>query len=144
MIEIERKFLVISNEYHSGKVFHIQQGYICSEKNKVVRVRIRDNRAFLTLKNAMIGFARNEYEYEIPVKDAEEMLENMCRKPIIDKHRYLYEYSGHTWEIDEFHGKNEGLVIAEIELEDINEEFEKPKFIGEEVTGKPHYYNANL
>lgn len=144
MIEIERKFLVVSNEYHSKKAFHIRQGYICSEKNKVVRIRIRDNRAFLTLKNAMIGFARNEYEYEIPVKDAEEMLENMCRKPIIDKHRYLYEYSGHTWEIDEFHGKNEGLVIAEIELEDINEEFEKPKFIGEEVTGKPHYYNANL
>lgn len=144
MIEIERKFLVISNEYRSANVSHIRQGYICGEKNRVVRVRIRDNRAFLTLKNAMIGFARNEYEYEIPVSEAEEMLETMCRKPIIDKHRFLYEHRGHTWEIDEFHGRNEGLVIAEIELEHIDDTFDKPPFVGKEVTGQKQYYNANL
>lgn len=144
MIEIERKFLVINNEYRTENVSHIRQGYVCSEKNRVVRVRIRDNRAFLTLKNAMIGFARNEYEYEIPVEEAEEMLETMCRKPIIDKHRYLYKHNGHTWEIDEFHGRNEGLVIAEIELEHVDDTFEIPPFIGREVTGEVQYYNANL
>lgn len=144
MIEIERKFLVTSHEYRNSPVRHIRQGYVCSSENRVVRVRIRDNEAFLTLKNATIGFARNEYEYPIPLHDAEEMLTTMCRQPIIDKHRYLYEFEGNLWEIDEFHGKNEGLVIAEIELEHVDQTFKKPPFIGDEVTGIPVYYNSNL
>jgi len=144
MIEIERKFLVISNEYRNTESVRIRQGYVCSSDNRVVRVRTKGDHGYLTLKNATIGFARNEYEYEIPLADAIEMLDTMCRKPIIDKTRYLYKHAGHLWEIDEFHGRNEGLVVAEIELEKVDENFEKPDFIGEEVTGNPRYYNSNL
>lgn len=144
MIEIERKFLVINNEYRNAECVRIRQGYVCSADNRVVRVRTKDDHGFLTLKNATVGFARNEYEYAIPLADAIEMLETMCRKPIIDKTRYLYGYAGHLWEVDEFHGSHEGLVVAEIELEHETDTFEKPSFIGEEVTGNPKYYNSNL
>lgn len=144
MIEIERKFLVISNEYRNSNSVRIRQGYVCAANNKVVRVRTKGEHGYLTLKNATVGFARNEYEYEIPLSDAVEMLDTMCRKPIIDKTRYLYKYEGHLWEIDEFHGNHEGLVVAEIELEHIDEAFEKPAFVGEEVTGNAKYYNSNL
>ena len=144
MIEIERKFLVVNDNYKSGKPQRIVQGYICSEDNRVVRVRIKGGKAYLTIKNATIGFARNEYEYEIPVADAEAMLQNTCQQPIIDKTRYVMEYKGFTWEVDEFHGDNEGLVVAEIELEHKNDEFELPDFVGEEVTGDARYYNACL
>ena len=144
MIEIERKYLVINNNYKSGTPIRISQGYICSEEDRVVRVRIKSDKAYLTIKNATIGFARNEYEYEIPVADAEAMLHNTCQQPIIDKTRYIIKHKGHTWEIDEFHGDNEGLVIAEIELENKNQQFELPDFIGEEVNGDDRYYNACL
>lgn len=144
MIEIERKFLVINNKYQNAKSVRIRQGYVCSSDNRVVRVRVKGEKGYLTLKNATVGFARNEYEYEIPVADAIEMLETMCRKPIIDKTRYLYNHAGHRWEVDEFHGTHEGLVVAEIELEHVNDTFEKPDFVGEEVTGNPKYYNSNL
>lgn len=144
MIEIERKFLVISREYADSPVRHIRQGYICDDPDRVVRVRVRDEQGFITLKNKRDGFARNEYEYVIPKTDAEQMLESMCRQPVLIKDRYLYKYKGHTWEIDEFHGKHEGLVIAEIELESADETFERPAFIGREVTDDPQYYNANI
>lgn len=144
MIEIERKFLVINDKYKNSDSVRIRQGYVCSTDNRVVRVRTKGDHGYLTLKNATVGFARNEYEYEIPLADAIEMLNTMCRKPIIDKTRYLYKYAGHLWEIDEFHGNHEGLVIAEIELEHINDHFDKPDFIGDEVTGQPEYYNSNL
>ncbi len=144
MIEIERKFLVINNKYKSGKPHRILQGYICSENDRVVRIRIKDNKAYLTIKNATIGFARNEYEYEIPLTDAEAMLRNTCQQPIIEKTRYILEHNGHTWEVDEFHGDNDGLVVAEIELENKDDVFDYPDFIGEEVTGNAHYYNACL
>lgn len=144
MIEIERKYLVINNNYKSGTPIRISQGYICSEEDRVVRVRIKGNKAYLTIKNATIGFARNEYEYEIPVADAEAMLHNTCQQPIIDKTRYIIEHKEHIWEVDEFHGDNDGLVIAEIELENKNQQFELPDFIGEEVTGDARYYNACL
>jgi len=144
MIEIERKFLVINDKYKNSDSVRIRQGYVCSTDNRVVRVRTKGDHGYLTLKNATVGFARNEYEYEIPLADAIEMLNTMCRKPIIDKTRYLYMYAGHLWEIDEFHGNHEGLVIAEIELEHINVHFDKPDFIGDEVTGQPEYYNSNL
>lgn len=144
MIEIERKYLVTNNNYKSGTSIRISQGYICSEENRVVRVRIKGDKAYLTIKNATIGFARNEYEYEIPVADAEAMLHNTCQQPIIDKTRYILEYKGFIWEVDEFHGDNEGLVVAEIELENKNQQFELPDFIGEEVTDDARYYNACL
>ena len=144
MIEIERKFLVINNEYKSGKPQRISQGYICSENDRVVRIRIKGDKAYLTIKNATIGFARNEYEYEIPVADAEAILHNTCQQPIIEKTRYVLEYKGYTWEVDEFHGDNKGLVVAEIELENKDDVFACPNFIGEEVTGDARYYNACL
>lgn len=144
MIEIERKFLVVSDEYRNAKSIRIRQGYVCSSNDRVVRVRVKGEHGYLTLKNATVGFARNEYEYEIPLAEAIEMLDTMCRKPVIDKTRYLYNYAGHLWEVDEFHGSHEGLVVAEIELEHVNDTFEKPDFVGEEVTGNPKYYNSNL
>ena len=127
MIEIERKYLVVNEHYKNGIPIRISQGYICSEENRVVRVRIKGERAYITIKNATIGFARNEYEYEI-----------------IDKTRYVVKHGGFEWEVDEFHGDNEGLVVAEIELEDKDEVFELPDFVGEEVTGDARYYNACL
>jgi CYTH domain-containing protein len=144
MIEIERKFLVVNDKYKMGTPQRISQGYICSENDRVVRVRIKGDKAYLTIKNATIGFARNEYEYEIPVADAEAMLKNTCQQPIIDKTRYVLEYKGFIWEVDEFHGDNEGLVVAEIELDNREATFDHPDFIGEEVTGDARYYNACL
>ena len=143
-VEIERKFLVTNTNYKMGIPQQIAQGYICSDKDRVVRIRIIDDNAFITIKNSTIGFARNEYEYQIPVQDAREMLQNTCIQPIISKTRYVLEYKGKIWEIDEFHGLNEGLVIAELELENENDSYEKPDFVGDEVTGNPQYYNALL
>lgn len=143
-IEIERKFKVTDSNYKSCPSHRISQGYICSESDRVVRIRIIDTEAFITIKNATIGFARNEYEYPIPVKDAEEMLQNTCQQPIIEKRRYIYKGVDYTWEIDEFYGDNEGLVIAEIELPKRDATFELPNFIGEEVTDDARYYNAML
>lgn len=143
-VEIERKFLVTNTNYKMGIPHQIAQGYICSDKDRVVRIRIIDDNAFVTIKNSTIGFARNEYEYPIPVQDAREMLQNTCIQPIISKTRYVLDYKGKIWEIDEFHGLNEGLVIAELELENENDSYEKPDFVGDEVTGNPQYYNALL
>lgn len=144
-IEIERKFLVVSDGYKAhteGK--RIVQGYICNEKERVVRVRIYGDKAFITIKDATVGFARHEFEYEIPLTDARTLLHSVCRQPIIDKTRYRYTYGQFCWEIDEFHGENEGLVVAELELPSVDTAFEKPDFVGDEVTDDPRYYNANL
>ncbi len=144
-LEIERKFLLKSDVYRGLSTSkQIIQGYICSDKNRVVRVRIYGEHAYITLKNASVGFARNEFEYEIPLEDARMMLTELCEQPIIEKVRYRYDYKGFCWEIDEFHAENEGLVVAEIELPTTDCEFEKPSFIGEEVTDDARYYNANL
>ncbi len=144
-IEIERKFLLKSDEYRALSTSkQIVQGYICSDKNRIVRVRIYGEQAYITIKNASVGFARNEFEYEIPVVDARIMLSEICEKPIIEKVRYRYDYKDFCWEIDEFHAENEGLVVAEIELPTVDCRFEKPSFIGEEVTNDTRYYNANL
>ena len=144
MIEIERKYLVVNEHYKSGTPIRISQGYICSEEDRVVRVRIKGDKAYITIKNATIGFARNEYEYESPIADAESMLSNTCQQPIIDKTRYVLEHNGFIWEVDEFHGDNAGLVVAEIELKDKNTKFDLPDFVGKEVTGDARYYNACL
>lgn len=143
-IEIERKFLVSGDGYREGRAVRIVQGYICSSPDKVVRVRIKGNEAFLTIKDATVGFARHEFEYAIPVADAEVMLENICGQPIIDKTRWITEYDGHVWEVDEFHRENEGLIVAEIELNDAAEQFALPPWVDREVTGQERYYNACL
>lgn len=143
-IEIERKFLVVNDNYKTGEPHQIAQGYICSDHDRVVRVRIFDDQAFITIKNSTIGFSRNEYEYSIPVRDARELLQNTCIQPVIYKTRYVLKYNGFTWEVDEFHDLNEGLVVAEIELESENTEFDLPDFVGKEVTGNTRYYNALL
>ena len=143
--EIERKFLVTSEVFKSLGVKHyIHQGFLSTDKERVVRIRIQDNKAFITIKGKTEEATRSEFEYVIPLEDAQFMLENLCEKPTIEKYRYIIPYAGFTWEVDEFHGENAGLVIAEIELQHENQEFQKPEWLGEEVTTDPRYYNANL
>ncbi len=143
--EIERKFLVKDTYYKQlteGILY--KQGYICSEPERVVRVRVIGSKGFITIKGKVSGFSRSEYEYEIPINDADEMISSLCEKPIIEKYRYKFVYRGFTWEVDEFLGDNQGLVIAEIELENEGVQFCIPEWIGAEVTGDPRYYNSNL
>ncbi|KNY28252.1 CYTH domain-containing protein [Pseudobacteroides cellulosolvens] len=143
--EIERKFLTQSNNYRNiSEGVPYMQGYICSGKGKVVRVRVAGTKGYITIKGPHKGIKRAEYEYEIPLDDAKEMLENLCSKPLIEKDRFKVNYEGFVWEIDEFHGENEGLVVAEIELTDENQHFTTPEWIGKEVTGDSKYYNSSL
>ncbi|MBR2637863.1 MAG: CYTH domain-containing protein [Bacteroidaceae bacterium] len=145
-IEIERKFLVTDNSYrdmayHCNKMV---QGYLCRENGNSVRIRISDDKAYLTVKGPSHdgGISRYEWEKEITLEEATELLQ-LCG-PKIEKCRYLVKCGNHTYEVDEFYGDNEGLVVAEIELGSDNEEFLKPSFIGEEVTGQVRYYNSHL
>jgi CYTH domain-containing protein len=146
-LEIERKFLV-RNDGYKRQAFcssRIQQGYICSGHGRTVRVRIRDNRGYLTIKgpsNAE-GLSRYEFEKEITLDEAEHLMA-LCELGGIEKTRWLVKSGNHTFEVDEFLGDNEGLVMAEVELGSEDESFEKPDFIGEEVTGDRRYYNAHL
>ncbi len=145
-IETERKFLVKSGfEHLAVKKIIIRQSYFSTDPFRTIRLRIFDRKALLTFKSsAREGeFSRNEWEYEIPLKEAEELFK-ICLPGTIDKTRYYVPSGGHIFEVDVFHGKNEGLIIAEIELLSESEEFEKPDWLGEEVTGNPDYYNANL
>lgn len=143
--EIERKFLVTDDswrEHATGTVF--RQGYIAIEDQRTVRVRTKGDQAFLTIKGKSEGAVRLEFEYEIPVADAEALLANMCRRPLIEKTRYEVRHDGLTWEIDEFTGDNAGLLMAEVELNDPDQTFDLPPWAGREVTDDPRYYNANL
>jgi CYTH domain-containing protein len=143
--EIERKFLVTSNQYrHLSKGIYYQQGYLSTAKERSVRIRIANGKGFLTIKGISKGATRKEYEYEIPVADAQEILNDLCVKPMIEKYRYTVDHKGFTWEVDEFIGDNEGLVIAEIELNTEDQIFIKPEWIGEEITHDPRFYNINL
>lgn len=143
--EIERKFLVCGQSWRSlGTPVYYCQGYLSSNPARTVRVRIAGNKAFLTVKGANKGAVRTEYEYEIPVEDARVMLETLCERPLIEKTRTKIAYGGRIWEVDAFAGENEGLVVAEVELEDENAPIEKPDWVGEEVTGDARYYNSNL
>lgn len=144
--EIEKKYLLLNDNYKAhSTVTYIQQGYITTKKEGVVRVRVRDNEAYITIKGQNQGAVRLEYEYQIPVSEAKEIIENLCQKPVIEKKRYSFQAAdGHIWEIDEFFGENDGLVVAEIELSREDEEFEKPEWVGEEVTSDMRYYNSNL
>lgn len=144
--EIERKFLV-TGEYKSQAYAqsHIVQGYICSARGRTVRIRIRDNRGYLTIKGAAdaAGISRYEWEKEIPLDEARELMK-LCEPGVIDKTRYLVHSGRHTFEVDEFYGENSGLTVAEVELASVDEPFEKPAFIGQEVTGDVRYYNSQL
>ncbi len=147
MIEIERKFLVTSDTYKSvaSKKYRIVQGFLNSNSERVVRVRIKEDKGFLTVKGKsdVSGLSRFEWEIEIPLSDAENLLK-ICEKGVIDKIRYEVIIDGKTFEVDEFLGDNQGLVIAEIELKNPFETFKRPVWLGEEVTGKTQYYNSNL
>ena len=146
-LEIERKFLVLDDSY-KGQAYancHIRQGYICSERGRTVRIRIRDEHAYITIKGPSLngGLTRYEFEQEIPLDDAR-ILMTLCEPGGIDKTRWLVRSGNHTFEVDEFHGDNAGLVVAEVELSSDNESFVKPSFIGQEVTGDRRYYNSQL
>lgn len=144
--EIEHKFL-LANDNWRAKVDHAseyRQGYLSSQATSSIRVRISDSQAWLNIKSATIGTHRSEYEYEIPRTDAEEILQTLCRKPLVEKIRHFVKHGEHTWEIDEFYGENQGLIVAEIELSAIGEHFDKPDWLGEEVTHDMRYYNNNL
>jgi len=143
-LEIERKFLVMEGAWRNEKGKTYRQGYLNSAKERNVRVRTIEERGYLTVKGVSRGAVRVEYEYEIPVADAEAMLEDLCEKPLIEKKRYRIGYKGLIWEVDEFFGENTGLIMAEVELESENQEFVKPEWIAGEVTGDPRYFNANL
>lgn len=143
--EIEKKFLIINDDWRRlGKGEPYCQGYLNAEKGRTVRVRTINDRGILTIKGPSVGAARLEYEYDIPVKEAREMLKELCYKPLIEKTRYKIPFAGFTWEVDEFTGENEGLIFSEIELEYEGQQFEIPPWIGKEVTDDSRYYNANL
>ena len=144
-IEIERKFLVKEKPFSIAKrSLKINQGYIINEKSKVIRVREKGDDYFLTIKGNNIGISRLEYDFPISKEDAKELIFHFCKTTLIEKTRHYIEYKGHTWEVDEFHGKNTGLIVAEIELDSEDEKFEIPDWVGEEVTQDDRYYNMNL
>ena len=144
--EIERKFLVAGDfKQAAGNAVLITQGYLSSVPERIVRVRVKGEKGFITVKGIGndTGASRFEWEKEIPVEDVKELLK-ICEPGVIDKTRYLVDCGAHTFEVDEFYGDNEGLVVAEVELSDENEEFSRPEWLGEEVTGDKKYYNSML
>lgn len=141
--EIERKFLVIGDDWKSSDRSLYRQGYLSSCRDRVVRIRVVDNKAFLTIKGPKLGIKCSEYQYDIPLDDANELLE-LCEQPLIEKYRYRVNVSGFDWEIDEFLGDNQGLIVAEIELSSEQQDFEIPEWIEKEVSGDYRYSNSNL
>lgn len=144
--EIERKFLVKNRSFESmaGSVDRMEQGYISLRPAGTVRVRVKNERAFLTVKGLNRGAVRDEWEYEIPVADAREMLDRVTEGTVIKKCRYNVDFQGRRWEVDVFEGAYEGLIVAEVELENEDAELELPQFIGDEVTGDERYYNSTM
>ena len=143
--EIERKFLIKGDAWRSlAEGTKYRQGYLNSAEERVVRVRTIDDKGFLTIKGITTGVTRMEFEYEIPASDADTMLDDLCERYLIEKKRYKIDYRGFTWEVDEFLGENQGLIVAEVELESEDQSYEKPEWISEEVTGDPKYFNSNL
>ncbi len=145
-IEIEHKFLIISNSWKNfvERSSDYKQGYLVSDASRSVRIRLSDNCAWLNIKSATIGIARQEYEYEIPREDGLKMLDSLCEKPFVEKTRYFVPNGKHLWEIDVFSGDNDGLVVAEIELSEVGEHFDRPSWLGKEVTEELKYYNNSL
>lgn len=144
--EVERKFQVVDDRWRDAVESEsvLRQGYLSIDKERTVRIRVSEAEGTLTVKGVTVGATRAEYEYEIPRREAEEMLTNLCLQPIIDKTRHRVRFGGRTWEVDEFTGANEGLVIAEVELDSEGEGVDLPDWVGNEVTGDPRFYNANL
>lgn len=142
-IEIERKFLVCGTDWRAGASTLFRQGYLNRDKQRTVRVRIAGNRAYLTIKGISSGASRAEFEYEIPLADAEQLL-SLCDGPLIEKTRYVVPHAGMLWEVDEFHGANSGLIVAEIELQAAAQQFDKPAWVGREVTDDKRYFNSSL
>ena len=143
--EIERKFLLKNNDWKSlvSKSYSIQQGYLNSDPERTVRVRIKDDRGILTIKGKNEGISRLEFEYEIPIDEANQLMV-LCKKPLIEKTRHIVIQDSFTWEIDVFRGSNEGLVLAEVELESESTEISTPEWIGQEVSHDSRYYNSSL
>lgn len=143
--EIERKFLVKGTDWKKlAQGIRYRQGYLNSARERTIRVRTIGDKGFLTVKGITAGATRPEYEYEIPAADADAMLTDLCEKPLIEKNRYKIPAGPHVWEIDEFFGENRGLIVAEVELASEDQAFEKPAWVGKEVTGDPRYFNSNL
>jgi adenylate cyclase len=144
--EIERKFLLRNDEWKlaadSGTKY--KQGYLVGSEKASVRVRIEGDKAFLNIKSATLGVRRQEYEYSIPNDEAEEMLASLCESPLVEKTRYIVKFDGLEWEIDVFEGENQGLTVAEVELDDENQKIQLPSWCGKEVSDDPRYYNVNL
>lgn len=143
-VEIERKFLVRNDRWRDlapGELY--RQGYIPTLES-TVRIRVIRDRGFITIKGRTQGIARAEYEYEIPLNDATQMLDTLCKPPLIEKYRHKIEFNGLVWEVDEFLGENRGLTIAEVELESADQAIDLPDWIGEDVSHDPRYYNSNL
>lgn len=144
-VEIERKFLLASEDWRSlGEPVLLRQGYLCADPMRTVRVRIEGEQGVLTIKSKTIGASRGEWEYPIPLAEAAELLDRLCARPLIEKYRRRIEHAGFVWEVDEFLGENAGLVVAEIELPAEDTVFEKPAWIGREVTSDERYYNSAL
>lgn len=144
--EIERKFLVRSDAWRSGirRSARYRQGYMAVNERCAIRVRTQDERAWLTIKNATLDIRRQEYEYPIPASDAREMLDTLCAGRTLSKTRYFVKHAGDEWEIDVFDGDNQGLVLAELELDDVDQTFDRPDWLGEEVSSDARYLNSSL
>lgn len=142
--EIERKFLVTGTDWRKGSGVRYRQGYLTSNPDCTVRVRVAGRKAMLTVKGLSQGAARDEFEYPIPLKDAEQMLKTLCERPLIEKTRFRIPYRGLVWEVDVFDGDNRGLIVAEVELKDERQPVPAPPWVGREVTDDPRYYNSNL
>jgi CYTH domain-containing protein len=141
--EIERKFLVNGSEWRQPDAVRFCQGYLSRDKERTVRVRLAGEQAFITIKGVTRGMSRAEFEYAIPVADAEQLLK-LCHSPLINKLRHIVLHNGTRWEVDEFLDENAGLVVAEVELESEDQPFGHPGWLGQEVTDDPRYYNSNL
>lgn len=144
-IEIERKFLVSSNAWRKAAVgVRFRQGYLSTDPERTVRVRLEGERGKLTIKGKSMGISRAEFEYDLPTEQAKQLLDTLCLRPLIEKTRYKVEHAGHLWEIDEFSGENRGLIVAELELAYAELAFERPGWLGREVSDDPRYFNSNL
>lgn len=143
--EIEKKYLVKNDAWRPlSEGLVCRQGYLSRKKERIVRVRTMNNKGFITIKGITSGATRMEYEYQIPETEAKAILDTLCEKPLIEKIRYHIEYRGFLWEVDEFLGNNKGLIVAEVELKSEAQHVVKPKWLGEDVTGDPKYFNSNL
>lgn len=144
-LEVERKFLVISDGWREGALAcPIRQGYLCLDADATVRVRVAGEKAFITVKGKTAGISRSEFEYPVPLADAQAMLDELCIRPLIEKVRYSVTHAGKLWTVDVFEAANAGLIMAEVELNSPDEVVEIPSWAGEEVTADPRYRNSSL